>query len=63
MNLVVGPGLGLELRVCKTELLDLFLSLLLLGLKGIACLKHTLQGLLNLQDPRLVLAPSHLFGN
>ena len=48
---------------CGLELLELLLCLLTLCLQLVACLVHTLQGLLDLLDSRPILIPSHLLGS
>lgn len=58
-HFAVRPGLGLDLSVCQA--LELRGHLLLLYLKGVVINVHAFLGVLDLDDPGLVLSPSYPF--
>jgi hypothetical protein len=60
-HFAVRPSQGLDLRVRQAQVLELRGRLLLLLLKGAAFKVHAFQGVLNLDDPGLVLASSYPF--
>ena len=60
-HFAVRPGLGLDLSVCQAQVLELHGRLLLLFLKGDVINVHAFQGVLDLDDPGLVVSPSYPF--
>ena len=60
-HFVVRPGLVLDLSVCQAQVLELHGHLLLLYLKGVVIYVHAFLGVLDLDDPGLVLSPSYPF--